>query len=88
MMEAMAFGLVPIVTAVGDIPNVIDNGTNGFLLPAFPEEKVVEKAIQTILEMHSNRTLLLDVKKEATRYAESEFSHHTFLKSYRQLFGL
>jgi glycosyltransferase involved in cell wall biosynthesis len=88
MMEAMVFGVVPVVTAVGDIPNVISNGTNGFLLPAFPEDQLVEEAVHTILELNSNRIKLEEAKNEAAKYAAAEFSHQTFHKSYRQLFGL
>ncbi len=88
IMESMAIGVVAVVTAVGDIPNVIDNGNNGFLLPVFPEEKVVEKAIQVFLELNTNRIKLKEVKEKAAKYAASEFSYQTFRNSYRQLFDL
>lgn len=33
IMEAMMSGCVPISTSVGDIPNVIEDGMNGYLIP-------------------------------------------------------
>ena len=37
LLEAMACGCIPICTAVGGIPDVVDNSTNGYLVP--PEDE-------------------------------------------------
>lgn len=62
--EAMACGVVPIVTAVGDLPNIIDNGVNGFLLPVENEGLIVQNAISIIQNLASNHD-------ERNRIAES-----------------
>lgn len=44
VMEAMMSGCVPICTSVGNIPNIIENSVNGYLIPraANPHTYVVE----------------------------------------------
>ena len=46
MMEAYAMGIPVIVTAVGGIPEMVQEGENGYLLPNHPEGEEVAQAIQ------------------------------------------
>lgn len=49
VIEACAFGLPVIATNVGGLPDLIDNGTNGLLVPDDDVEKMVN-AITSLLE--------------------------------------
>lgn len=53
LIEAMAFGLPLIGTDSGGIPEIIDNGINGFVIP----KENPQKLAQAILELISNKEL-------------------------------
>jgi glycosyltransferase involved in cell wall biosynthesis len=82
--EAMACGVVPIVTAVGDLPNIIDNGINGFLLPVENEGLIVENAISIIKELAFDSVKRNAIAKEARTTAQQLFSEDRFRKMWKQ----
>ncbi|MBO5501945.1 MAG: glycosyltransferase, partial [Clostridia bacterium] len=45
MMEAYAMGMPVIATAVGGIPEMVQEGKNGFLMPNHPDDEQVALAI-------------------------------------------
>lgn len=49
MIEAMSCGCVPIVTDVGDVSDVIENGRNGFLIKNYQNEKELAEIIEKLL---------------------------------------
>jgi glycosyltransferase involved in cell wall biosynthesis len=55
MIEAMACGLVPVVTDVGGVPSVIAEGANGLLLPNYPDPELVAERILSLLENPAQR---------------------------------
>jgi glycosyltransferase involved in cell wall biosynthesis len=48
--EAQACGVPVIATAVGGIPEVIENGVTGFLVPQFDSEAMADKTIQLLYD--------------------------------------
>ncbi len=70
MIEAMAAGLVPLVSAVGNVQSAVSNGDNGLLLePQNPSS--IREALREIL---SDFSLLEKMGKEAHVFAEENFS--------------
>jgi glycosyltransferase involved in cell wall biosynthesis len=69
MLEAMAFGLCPIVTPVGSIEDVIEDGRNGIVIPARDSEALADALI-----------LLLTEKDTCNNLADS--ARTDFLNSY------
>jgi glycosyltransferase involved in cell wall biosynthesis len=78
MMEAMACGVIPIVTAVGDIPNIIEHGKNGYLLPVENEQAIIEEAAQIICDLSQDPQKTLRIKKQAYHDCERLFSQAQF----------
>lgn len=54
LLETMAYGIVPIVTPVGSIPEVVVDGKNGFIVPLNDYDSIAEK----ITLLHNDRILL------------------------------
>ena len=83
--EAMACGIIPISTAVGDIPNVIRHGENGFLLPIANEELIVSEATKIIQILCSDPELTIRIRQQARKDAERMFGKLTFVQQWREL---
>lgn len=78
VVEAMACGVIPIATAVGDLPNIIQNGNNGFLLPIENETLIVENAISILKELALDAARRNAIAKEARATAQQLFSEDRF----------
>jgi glycosyltransferase involved in cell wall biosynthesis len=79
IMEAMAHGSVPMVTAVNAIPEHVHHGENGFLLQQPQDEAgVVAQAISLIENFCVNPALLQPFSLNAYQYAVEHFSASAF----------
>ncbi len=75
-VEYMAMAIPQIVTRVNVLPEIIDDGQNGFIVdPAEPE--ALAKAILTLAENHEMRK---KIGQTGRRYAEERFSYPVFVK--------
>ena len=76
ILEAMSFGNVIIATNVGAIEEVVEHGTNGFLVdPDLPENDIAAKISQLIAGIASHSLTADDLWAEAVRTAMS-FTWH------------
>ena len=69
LLEAMAYGVVPIVTSVGSMPEVVIDNENGFFVP-LKDHKSISERIETL---DKDRDLLYNISKS---------SYSTILKKY------
>lgn len=82
IMEAMANGVIPISTAVGDIPNVL-NGDNGILINS--EKDIAEQIAGKINVLIKDEELRNSLSKNAHHYASENFTEHHFTEAYLKL---
>jgi glycosyltransferase involved in cell wall biosynthesis len=74
MLEAMGWGLAPIVTPVGSIPDVIADERNGLLVPP-GEIAELSKAIQRLVTDDDLRTRIAEAAREtATSFDAVEYT--------------
>jgi L-malate glycosyltransferase len=84
--ESMAYGCVPVVTALEGNKMHLKDGFNSLLIDAVTdEEKVVLKGIDKIRELINGQELLRKLSVEAYNYAKTNFDKNKFLKSCRAL---
>jgi len=80
-IEAMSAATVPVVTAVGAHPNVIEHGVSGFLTD--PDATELSEYIERALVMSPEETAAMG---EAARTATRRFSWTEIAPQYEQLY--
>ncbi|MGH9801268.1 MAG: glycosyltransferase [Blastocatellia bacterium] len=83
VMEAMAARLPVVATAVGALPELIEEGKTGFLVPMRHAVAMSDK----LEEFIANRQLAKSFGEEARRKVEREFTLDRMLKSYAGLYN-
>lgn len=87
VMEAMAYGVVPLCTDVGGIAVHVRNGYNGFLVPGEGHEEDIARSFVSLIGMLcADRQLLAELSSAAYQYANARFSGAAFENNYRALF--
>lgn len=62
LLEGMAWGLAPVVTPVGAVPEVVDDGENGMLVPV-GDAGALAQALATLLDDDARRTRMGDAAR-------------------------
>jgi L-malate glycosyltransferase len=84
--ESMAYGCIPIVTALPGNKTHLGTGYNALLIDEIEnEELVVEQAIKNIQALMKNHELLKLLSTNAYEYARNKFQKTYFLNTYRSL---
>ncbi|UYQ95895.1 glycosyltransferase family 4 protein [Chitinophaga horti] len=81
--EAMARGLAIISTPVGDIPQHVKDGVNGFLVPG--DGDLVAAAMERVERLLNDPELLARFRTNNITYARQHFGMEAFAQSYRAL---
>lgn len=88
IMESMANGVIPVVTAVDGIPEHIQHGSNGFLIDnAQDEDHVVHKGVAILQQICADRLPLKAISDNAFNYSRTHFNEANFIKGYKSAFG-
>jgi len=79
LLEGMAYGLSPVVTPVGTIPDIVQDGKNGLIVPV-GDAAALAKALTRVLTDDSLRTSL-------GKNARATFENGYDIKNYAQRLG-
>lgn len=86
IMEAMAFGAIPLVSRIDAIPEHIINGENGFLiLETLQEDKMATEVVDRLVDIIRQREFLKKTSHSAYMYAMNRFGKITFNRQYRRV---
>ncbi|MGZ0086099.1 N-acetyl-alpha-D-glucosaminyl L-malate synthase BshA [Caldibacillus thermoamylovorans] len=83
LLEAMACGVPCIGTAIGGIPEVIDDGQSGFLCPLGDVKEAARKALALL----TDRRLHAEMAKRAVQAVERKFRSSDIVGQYEQLYA-
>jgi N-acetyl-alpha-D-glucosaminyl L-malate synthase BshA len=81
-LEAMACGLPVVGTSVGGLPEVVEDGKNGYLRPVGDVEGMAQAALSLLRDPEKHAAF----SSEARRRAVEEFPEETAVARYRKLY--
>ncbi|MBA4850529.1 glycosyltransferase family 4 protein [Emticicia sp. BO119] len=82
LLEAMSFGLVPIVTNDGSMKFVVANEMNGFIIGKGNYNELVRK----IIELNQKRDKLLTLGNSAKKYIFQNFNPEDYIKKLNEFY--
>lgn len=82
LLESMSCGIPSIATNVGDVPYIIENGVNGFIVEKDDYEKIAEKIIYLI----ENKEKREEIGKRAREKIKRDFSVKEMVEKYLSIY--
>jgi len=83
LLESMAYGVVPIVTPVGSIPEVVIDEKNGFIIPVKDFNSIINK----ILILHYDRKLLKAMGNASNETILNSFSIDEYITKLNTIYN-
>ena len=90
LLECMAYGVVPVITPVGSIPDVVDSwdesrksNANGIFIKVKDEDTIV----QAVTKLHEDRELLAHLSKNAIQTILNNFSTEKYVKNLNDIYA-
>lgn len=83
LLEAMVSGLVPVVSNVGDMADVVSNGDNGFI----PHEEDIDAFVAAILDVARNRDRWNAMSARARESGVAKASRESVAARWREMFA-
>ena len=75
LLESMSYGVVPIVTSVGSIGEVVENYKNGIIVPKYNHKKISDH----IINLFDNNKLFNSLSLNAYETIKNNFSLSSYI---------
>lgn len=82
LLETMAYGIVPVVTPVGSIPEVVTNNENGLIVPV----KEFMPIVDVLIKLYDNIEMLNQMGNLAYQTIRSSFSLKNYLLNLNKIY--
>lgn len=82
LLECMSYGVVPVITPVGSIPEVVVDGNNGL----FIKVKDTDSIVDAISKINSDRNLLNRLSVNARNTIFSKFSTLQYISQLNHIY--
>lgn len=82
LLECMSYGIVPVTTPVGSIPQVVRDGANGLFIQPHDVESIVE----ALRRLDKDRSLLRRLGEEARKTIFDKFSTEEYIKKLNEIY--
>lgn len=82
LLETMSYGVTPVVTPVGSIPQVVKDGVNGM----FVKDHDVDSIVVAIKRLSDDRALLRKLGEEARKTIFSQFSPNKYIEKLNDIY--
>lgn len=86
MLEAMGMGLPLIVTKIGGIPDVIEEGINGFFVPFNSPDDIAEKIKLLFYNKELTAKIIINNVEKVKKYFTVDKYEETFIKLFNELY--
>ena len=83
MLECMSYGVVPVTTPVGSIPQYIEDGNNGLFIKVRDTNSIINQ----VNKLHSDRDLLYTMSNQAKRTIFEKFNTESYIKALNALYA-
>ena len=80
ILEAMASGVIPIVTPVGGIPDIVSDGETGFVIPDGRPGSIAAGVIRAVRNPNLNQ-----ISKKGVEFVRNEYSLPAVVQNYREV---
>jgi glycosyltransferase involved in cell wall biosynthesis len=87
MVEAMAVGVIPIATPIASIPEMIEDGVNGFIVPTGSSEAIRAVLVHLRDTQHVRQAMSARAHEDAQARFDSKRNFRKFLDLYNDLAG-
>ncbi|MCS7180757.1 MAG: glycosyltransferase [bacterium] len=82
LLESMGYGVPSIATNVGDVPYIIENGKDGFIVEKGNSEQIAEKIIKLI----KDKNLREEIGNKAREKIKKYYSFETMVRAYASIY--